>query len=193
MKRPGPWRCPAHRDVRRRRVRQTLPTPRPPAWPAGGALLWLLPPCLQNQTRTHRLPHRAGFIHRPGECGAGKTAPRRRLPVLRSADEKVITAASRLEPQPRPATSATILCMNSAPVIPPTKIRFLQVHGQCDGDLCPTTRNDRQVIRFCPIQLDFPLRNPSASPLKKAVPPCGNDVYLELRPHLPDRLPTQNA
>ena len=68
--------------------------------------------------------------------------------------------------------------MNSAPVIPPAKIRFYQFHGQGDGELCPTAGNDRQVMRFYPIQLDPHLRNPSASPLEKAAPVTNGHLAL---------------
>ena len=129
----------------------------------------------------------------PGECCARKATPRRRLPVLWRADEKDFPTAARLESQPRTTTFATILRMSSASIIPLASTRFFQSHGRGFSELCQTAGNDRQVMRFYPIQFDSTLSNPSASPLEEALPACGNAFHLELRPHLLDRLQTQNA
>ena len=156
-------------------------------------LLRLLPPCGQSQTRAHRLPHRTAAARRRAARHARETTPRRRLPVLRRADEKTAAPVARLESRPRATTGETILRMIHAHHTIPMRGGIFQSHGPCPGELCPACGNNR-----C---LPAPYVNPTDStPVKPAgfMPTTVRFTHAMgipriQQPLLSEKLQTQNA
>lgn len=139
--------------VRRHGVCKTIPAPRPAMRHEGGALLRILPSGGQDQTRTHRLSHRSALIHRRGVRPADKATPRRHLPVLWRADEKIMEAATPMasgphqdregQTQPRATTAETSLHMIHGCDHLSIRDGTFRSYGKGLGELRPARGNHR--------------------------------------------------
>ena len=194
MEGPRQRRSPTHRDPRRPGVCPAIPAPRPAAWPAGRALLRVLPSRRQSQARAHRLPHRAAPAHRRSSPHPREASPRRQLPVLWRADEKADTPAAPVESKPRTSvTDEAILHMTALRITILMTTCFLRNHGQGNRGLCPSPakRRDSERSRTSTHDLTSAIR--TGSTLKDTHYPHAPSSHPAQQLYRAGRPQTQNA